>query len=152
MVDEDPRVGILVCQCGINIAGTVDTAEVVDYISSLPYVAHAEENMYSCSSDSQEQIKEMIKEHNLNRFIVASCTPRTHEPLFQNTLREAGLNPFLFELVNIRDQDSWVHQNEPEKATQKAKDLIRMYLGKVVNLRPLKKIKVPVEQACLVIG
>jgi len=152
MVDEEPRVGVLVCQCGINIAGTVDTAEVVEYIKSLPYVSHAEENMYSCSSDSQEQIKEMIKEHNLNRFIVASCTPRTHEPLFQNTLREAGLNPFLFELVNIRDQDSWVHQNEPEKATQKAKDLIRMYLGKVINLRPLKKIKVPVEQASLIIG
>jgi len=152
LVNEDPRVGVLVCQCGINIAGTVDTAEVVDYISKLPYVAHAEENMYSCSSDSQEQIVDMIHKYDLNRFIVASCTPRTHEPLFRNTLREAGLNQFLFELVNIRDQDSWVHQHEPEKATEKAKDLIRMYLAKVVNLKPLQKIKVKVEQSTLVIG
>ncbi len=151
-IGEDPRVGVLVCQCGINIAGTVDTKEVVEYIKDLPYVAHAEENMYSCSSDSQEQIKEMIKKYKLNKFIVASCTPRTHEPLFQNTLREAGLNPFVFELVNIRDQNSWVHQQEPEKATQKAKDLIRMNLGKVVNLQPLKRIKVKVEQATLIIG
>ncbi len=150
--NEEPRVGVLVCQCGINIGGVVDTSAVVDYVSSLPYVARCEENMYSCSSDSQERIKEMIKEYNLNRFIVASCTPRTHEPLFQNTLREAGLNPFLFELVNIRDQDSWVHQKEPDKATEKACDLIRMYLAKVVNLNPQKKIKVPVQKASLVIG
>ncbi|MBD3198110.1 MAG: NAD(P)-binding protein [Candidatus Lokiarchaeota archaeon] len=152
LAEDEPRVGVLVCQCGINIGGVVNTTEVVDYIASLPYVVHAEENMYSCSSDSQERIKEMIKEYNLNRFIVASCTPRTHEPLFRNTIREVGLNPFLFELVNIRDQDSWVHQSEPEKATQKAKDLIRMYLAKVVNLRPLEKIKVEVEKASLVIG
>ncbi len=150
--DEDPRVGVLVCQCGINIAGTVNTAKVVEYVSKLPYVAHAEENMYSCSSDSQEQIIEMIHKYKLNRFIVASCTPRTHEPLFRNTLREAGLNQFLFELVNIRDQCSWVHQHEPEKATEKAKDLIRMYLAKVVNLKPLQKIKVKVQQSTLVIG
>ncbi|TXT60361.1 MAG: 4Fe-4S ferredoxin [Promethearchaeota archaeon] len=150
--NEDPRVGILVCQCGINIAGVVDVKEVVEYIKDLPYVAHAEDNMYSCSSDSQERIKEMIEEYDLNRFIVASCTPRTHEPLFRNTLKEAGLNPFLFELVNIRDQDSWVHQKFPEKATEKAKDLIRMYLAKVVNLKPLKRIKVDVEQTSMVIG
>lgn len=151
-VDEEPRVGVLVCQCGINIAGVVDIKEVVNYVKHLPYVAHAEDNMYSCSSDSQERIKEMIEEYDLNRFIVASCTPRTHEPLFRNTLKEAGLNPFLFELVNIRDQNSWVHQKFPEKATEKAKDLIRMYLGKVVNLRPLDRIKVDVEQTSLVIG
>ena len=151
MTDE-PRVGVLVCQCGINIAGTVETPSVVDYIKDMPYVVHAEENMYSCSSDSQEQIKEMIEKYDINRFIVASCTPRTHEQLFQNTLREVGLNPFLFELVNIRDQNSWVHQKEPEAATQKAMDLIRMYLAKVVNLRPLDRIKVRVEQASLVIG
>jgi len=151
-IDDEPRVGVLVCQCGINIAGVVDTSTVVDYISKLPYVVHAEENMYSCSSDSQEQIKEMIKEYKLNRFIVASCTPRTHEPLFRNTLKEAGLNPFLFELVNIRDQNSWVHQSQPEKATEKACDLIRMYLGKVVNLQPLEKIKVKVEKSTLIIG
>lgn len=150
--DDEPRVAVLVCQCGINIAGVVDTTKVVEYVKTLPYVVHCEENMYSCSSDSQEQIKEMIEKYDANRFIVASCTPRTHEPLFQNTLREAGLNPFLFELVNIRDQDSWVHQKEPEKATQKACDLIRMYLGKVVNLKPLERIKVNVEKSTLVIG
>lgn len=150
--EDEPRVGVLICQCGINIGGIVDTTAVVDYVSKLPYVTHAEENMYSCSSDSQERIKEMIEEYDLNRFIVASCTPRTHEPLFRNTLREAGLNPFLFELVNIRDQNSWVHQNEPEKATEKACDLIRMYLAKVVNLKPLEKIKVQVKKSTLIIG
>ena len=151
-IGAKPRVGILVCQCGINIAGVVNTKKVVEYVSKLPYVIHAEDNMYSCSPDSQERIKEIIKEYSLNRFIVASCTPRTHEPLFQNTLREAGLNPFLFELVNIRDQDSWVHSHDPNKATTKACDLIRMYLAKVINLKPLKKLKVKVEQSTLIIG
>jgi len=150
--EDEPRVGILICRCGINIGGIVNVAEVVDYTSKLPYVVHVEENMYSCSSDSQERIKELINKYNLNRFIVASCTPRTHDQLFKNTLREAGLNPFLFELVNIRNQDSWVHQNEPKKATKKACDLIRMYLAKVVNLKPLKNIKVKVEKSTLIIG
>ncbi len=150
--EDEPRVGILVCQCGINIGGIVNVAEVVDYASKLPYVVHVEENMYSCSSDSQERIKELIKKYNLNRFIVASCTPRTHDQLFKNTLREVGLNPFLFELVNIRNQDSWVHQNEPKKATKKACDLIRMYLAKVINLKPLENIKVKVEKSTLIIG
>jgi len=151
-LEDKPRVGILVCRCGINIGGVVNVSEVVDYVSKLPYVVHVEENMYSCSSDSQERIKELIIKYNLNRFIVASCTPRTHEQLFKNTLREAGLNPFLFELVNIRNQDSWVHQNEPKKATKKACDLIRMYLGKVINLKPLETIKVKVEKSTLIIG
>ncbi|MFX1448517.1 MAG: FAD-dependent oxidoreductase, partial [Promethearchaeota archaeon] len=150
--EDEPRVGILVCKCGLNIGGIVNVSKVVDYVSKLPYVVHVEENMYSCSSDSQERIKELIITHNLNRFIVASCTPRTHEQLFKNTLREAGLNPFLFELVNIRNQDSWVHQNEPKKATKKACDLIRMYLVKVINLKPLETIKVKVEKSTLIIG
>ncbi|MFX1437669.1 MAG: NAD(P)-binding protein, partial [Promethearchaeota archaeon] len=150
--EDEPRVGVLVCKCGINIGGIVNVSEVVDYVSKLPYVVHVEENMYSCSSDSQEKIKELIKNYNLNRFIVASCTPRTHEQLFKNTLREAGLNPFLFELINIRNQDSWVHQNEPNKATKKACDLIRMYLAKVINLRPLDTLRVNVEKSTLVIG
>ncbi|MFX0188160.1 MAG: FAD-dependent oxidoreductase [Candidatus Hodarchaeota archaeon] len=149
---DDPRVGILICRCGSNIGGIVDVKRVVDYVSKLPYVVYADENMYSCSSDSQKLIKDMILKHNLNRFIVASCTPRTHENLFRNTLREVGLNPYLFELVNIRDQDSWVHQNEPEQATKKACDLIRMYLAKVINLKPLQKIKVEVEKSVLIIG
>ncbi|MFX0059992.1 MAG: FAD-dependent oxidoreductase [Candidatus Hodarchaeota archaeon] len=151
-IEDEPRVGILVCRCGINIGGFVDVPKVIEYVSKLPYVVHAEENMYSCSSDSQLQIKEMILKFRLNRFIVASCTPRTHEQLFQNTLKEIGLNPFLFELVNIRNQDSWVHQNEPEKATEKACDLIRMYLAKVINLKPLKRIKVNIKQSTLIIG
>lgn len=150
--EDEPRVGILVCQCGINIGGIVNVSEVVDYVSKLPYVVHVEENMYSCSSDSQERIKEIILKYNLNRFIVASCTPRTHEQLFKNTLREVGLNPYLFELVNIRNQDSWVHQNEPIKATKKACDLIRMYLAKIINLKPLETIKVKVEKSTLIIG
>jgi len=150
--EDEPRVGILICRCGTNIGGIVNVSEVVNYVSKLPYVVHVEDNMYSCSSDSQERIKELIIEYNLNRFIVASCTPRTHEQLFKNTLREAGLNPYLFELVNIRNQDSWVHQNEPRKATKKACDLIRMYLAKVINLKPLEPIKVEVEKSTLIIG
>ncbi|MFW9772077.1 MAG: FAD-dependent oxidoreductase [Candidatus Thorarchaeota archaeon] len=150
--EDEPRVGILVCQCGINIGGIVNVSEVVNYVSKLPYVIHVEESMYSCSSDSQERIKELIINYNLNRFIVASCTPRTHEHLFKNTLREVGLNPYLFELVNIRNQDSWVHQNEPIKATKKACDLIRMYLAKIINLKPLDPIKVKVEKSTLIIG
>ncbi|MFW9828701.1 MAG: FAD-dependent oxidoreductase [Candidatus Thorarchaeota archaeon] len=150
--EDTPRVGVLVCRCGINIGGIVDVTRVVEYVSKLPFVVYVEENMYSCSSDSQERIKELIKKHDLNRFIVASCTPRTHEQLFKNTLREAGLNPFLFELVNIRNQDSWVHQNNPEEATRKACDLIRMYLAKVINLKPLETIKVKVEKSTLIIG
>ena len=149
---DEPRVGVLVCRCGTNIGGIIDVEKVVNYVTKLPYVVHAEENMYSCSSDSQEQIKEMIRKYNLNRFIVASCTPRTHEELFKNTLREAGLNPFLFELVNIRNQNSWVHRNDPEKATEKACDLIRVYLAKVINLKPLEKIKVKIEKSTLIIG
>jgi len=149
---DEPRVGILICRCGINIGGIVNVSEVVNYVSKLPYIVHVEENMYSCSSDSQERIKELIIKYDLNRFIVASCTPRTHEQLFRNTLKEVGLNPFLFELVNIRNQDSWVHQNEPEMATKKACDLIRMYLGKVINLKPLETIKVKVEKSSLIIG
>jgi len=151
-LEDKPRVGVLVCRCGINIGGIVNVSEVVDYVSKLPYVVHVEENMYSCSSDSQERIKELIIKYNLNRFIVASCTPRTHEQLFKNTLREVGLNPYLFELVNIRNQDSWVHQNEPKKATKKACDLIRMYLAKVINLKPLETIKVEVRKSTLIIG
>ncbi|MFX1386140.1 MAG: FAD-dependent oxidoreductase [Promethearchaeota archaeon] len=150
--EDEPRVGILICQCGINIGGIVNVSEVVNYVSKLPYVVHVEENMYSCSSDSQERIKELIIKYNLNRFIVASCTPRTHEQLFKNTLREVGLNPYLFELVNIRNQDSWVHQNEPIKATKKACDLIRMYLAKIINLKPLDTIKLKVEKSTLIIG
>lgn len=149
---QEPRIGIFICHCGSNIAGVVDVPEVVEYAKTLPGVVYAENNLYTCSNDTQEKIKEIIKEHNLNRVIVASCTPRTHEPLFQNTVREAGLNSYLFEMANIRDQCSWVHMNEPEKATKKSKDLVRMAVSKVSLLEPLQRRKVNVNHNALVIG
>jgi len=149
---QEPRVGVFVCHCGINIGGVVDVPGVVEYAKTLPNVAYAEDNLYTCSSDTQENIKEMIKKHHLNRVVVASCTPRTHEPLFQNTIREAGLNPYLFDMANIRDQCSWIHMHEPGKATDKAKDLVRMAVAKASMLEPLKKSKLPVTQSALVIG
>ena len=114
---QEPRIGVFVCDCGINIRGTVDCPSVVEYVKALPNVVYAVENKYTCSADTQEAIKKAVKEHNLNRVVVASCTPRTHEALFQSTIKEAGLNPFLFEMANIRDQCSWIHMHEPEKAT-----------------------------------
>ena len=149
---EEPRIGVFVCNCGINIGGVVDVPKVVEYARRLPQVVYAEENLYTCSQDTQERIKEKIEEHNLNRVVVASCTPRTHEVLFQNTIREAGLNPYLFELTNIRDQCSWVHRNEPEKATEKANDLVRMAVAKSGLLMPLKKGMVDMDPSTLVIG
>ncbi len=149
---EEPRVGVFVCHCGINIGGTVNVPEVVEYAKTLPDVVYAEHNLYTCSEDTQKRIREKIKEFNLNRVIVASCTPRTHEPLFRETVREAGLNPYLFEMTNIRDQCSWVHMHEPEKATEKAKDLVRSIVAKARLLRPLKKPTVNVIPAGLIIG
>ena len=149
---EPPRVGVFICHCGINIGGVVDVPSVVEYAKSLPGVDYAEDNLYTCSQDTQEKIKEAIKEHKLNRVVVASCTPRTHEPLFQETIREAGLNPYLFEMANIRDQDSWVHRREPEKATEKAKDLVRMAVAKACLIQPLPSFSSEVIQKALVIG
>jgi len=149
---EPPRIGVFVCHCGINIGGVVDVPSVVEYAKRLPGVVYAEDNLYTCSQDTQERIKEAIKEHNLNRVVVASCTPRTHEPLFQETIREAGLNPHLFEMANIRDQNSWVHMREPEKATEKAKDLVRMAVAKVELKRPLPSFSSEVIKKALVIG
>jgi len=149
---QAPRIGIFICHCGSNIAGVVDVSQIVEYAKTLPDVVYAENNLYTCSNDTQEKIKNLIEEHNLNRVIVASCTPRTHEPLFRNTVREAGLNPYLFEMANIRDQCSWVHMHEPEKATRKAKDLVRMAVAKVRLLEPLQRRKVGVNHSALVIG
>jgi heterodisulfide reductase subunit A len=126
--------------------------KVVKYAKTLPHVAYAEENLYTCSDDTQHKIVEKIKEHKLNRVIVASCTPRTHEPLFQSTIREAGLNPHLFEMANIRDQCSWVHMKEPEKATEKAKQLVKMAVAKATLIEPLQTIEIDVTQKALVIG
>ena len=149
---ERPRVGVFICHCGINIGGYVDVPSVVEYAQTLPYVVYAERNLYTCSQDTQENIKERIKEHNLNRVLVASCSPRTHEPLFQETIREAGLNRYLFEMANIRDQCSWVHMLEPEKATEKAKDLVRMAVAKAARLTPLQRFPLNVTRSALVIG
>lgn len=149
---EEPRIGVFVCHCGTNIAGVVNVPEIVEYSRRLPNVVYAENNLYTCSNDAQERIKEKIAEHHLNRVVVASCTPRTHEPLFRNTLAEAGLNPYLFEMANIRDQCSWVHMHEPEKATHKSKDLVRMAVAKARLLQPLQRKHVRIEKAALVIG
>ncbi|MFX1571125.1 MAG: hydrogenase iron-sulfur subunit [Promethearchaeota archaeon] len=149
---EPPRIGVFICHCGINIGGVVDVPEVVEYADQLPDVVYAERNLYTCSADTQGNMKEKIKEHKLNRIIVASCTPRTHEPLFQATIREAGLNKYLFDLANIRDQCSWVHMHEPEEATEKAKDLVRMAVAKARQLVPLQEQEVEVIHKGLVIG
>ncbi len=149
---EEPRVGVFVCHCGINIGGVVNVPEVVEYAKTLPNVVYAESNLYTCSQDTQKLIGEKIKQHNLNRVVVASCTPRTHEPLFRETVQEAGLNPYLFEMTNIRDQCSWVHMHEPKKATQKSKDLIRSIVAKARLLKPLEKPTIKVTPAVLIIG
>ncbi len=149
---EEPRIGIFVCHCGTNIGGVVNIPSVMEYAKTLPNVVYSGANLYTCSNDTQEAIKEKIHEHNLNRVIVASCTPRTHEPLFRNTMREAGLNPYLFEMANIRDQCSWVHMQEPAKATEKSKDLVRMAVAKSRLLEPLTQRSIPVNKSGLVIG
>ena len=149
---KEPRIGVFVCHCGINIGSVVNVPEVLEYASKLPNVVYTERNLYTCSGDTQKKIKEMIEKHDLNRVVVASCTPRTHEPLFQNTCREAGLNKYLFEMANIRDQCSWVHRLEPEKATEKAKDLVRMSVAKAATLEALPQPKIPVTPSALVIG
>jgi heterodisulfide reductase subunit A len=149
---EEPRIGVFVCHCGINIGAYVNVPEVVDYVKQLPNVVHAERNLFTCSEEGVSAIKKGIKEYNLNRVIVASCTPRTHEPLFRAACEDAGLNKYLFEFVNIRDQCSWVHMREPEKATEKAKELIRMGIAKARLLEPLEEIEIKVAPAALVIG
>jgi len=149
---DKPRIGVVVCRCGINIGNVVDVPDVVEYASALPGVVVSKEEIYACSGDSHERIGEMIKEHNLNRVVVASCTPRTHEPLFQETCRNAGLNPFLFELANIREHCSWVHQNEPEKATVKAKDTVRIAVAKSSLAEPLYTQELSLIKSALVVG
>ncbi len=147
-----PRIGVFVCHCGINIGSVVNVPKVVEYAKTLPGVAHAQEMLYACSSDSQVTIKDAISKNNLNRVVVASCTPRTHEPLFQNTCREAGLNPYLFELANIREHCSWVHMKEKERATQKAKGIVQMAVAKSALFQPLYKQRVSLINRALVLG
>lgn len=149
---EPPRIGVFVCNCGINIRGVVDVPQVAEYAKTLPRVVYVEENLFTCSQDTQERMAEIIKEQGLNRVVVAACSPRTHEGLFQETLMNAGLNKYLFEMANIRNQDSWVHSIDPKAATEKAKDLIRMAVAKTVLLSPLKETDLPVKRNALVVG
>jgi heterodisulfide reductase subunit A len=147
-----PRIGVFVCHCGINIGGYVNVPKVVEYAKQLPNVVHAERNLFTCSEEGISAIKKGVKEYNLNRVVVAACTPRTHEPLFRAACQEAGLNKYLFEFVNIRDQCSWVHMREPEKATEKAKDLLKMGVAKARLLQPLEEVEIAVAPLALVIG
>jgi heterodisulfide reductase subunit A len=151
-LEDEPRIGAFICHCGINIGGVIDVPEVVKYAKTLPNVVFVAENLYACSSDTQLLLQETIKEHRLNRVIVAACTPRTHEPLFRNTIEEAGLNPYLFELANIREQCSWIHMRDPEDATEKAKDLVRMAVARTSLLEPQAIITKDVIPSALVIG
>jgi heterodisulfide reductase subunit A2 len=152
VINDRPRIGVFVCKCGINIAGVVDVEAVAEYAATLPYVAYVTDNLYTCSQDTQESMTRTIEENNLNRIVVAACTPKTHEPLFQSTLTSAGLNKYLFEMANIRNHDSWVHKKNPEVATQKAKDLVRMSVAKVALMEPLKETALDVNQTALVVG
>ncbi len=152
VASEDPRIGVFVCHCGSNIAGYLDVEAVTRFAEGLPGVAHAERNLYTCSQDSVAAIIQRIGEHKLNRVVVASCTPRTHEPLFQDALRQAGLNPYLFEMANIRNQCSWVHSHDRAAATSKAERVVRMSVARAGGLAPLVRTGVPVEHGALVVG
>jgi heterodisulfide reductase subunit A len=149
---EELRIGAFICECGVNIAGAVDCNAVADYISTLPNVTTAVVNKYTCSDAGQEEIKKAIKDLDLNRVLVASCTPKTHEPIFRACVEEAGLNPYLFEFVNIREHCSWIHMWEKEDATKKAKELVRMGIARAALLEPLQSSEVPVTNKALVIG
>ncbi len=150
--EEKPRIGVFVCDCGSNIAGHLDCESVAEYASTLPGVVFTKENLYTCSESGIAEIQQSIKEHHLTRVVVASCSPRTHQPLFAGSCAQAGLNPYLFEMVNIRDQCSWVHMGQRENATEKAKNLVRMGVAKSVTLEPQKEIESSLIRKVLVIG
>ncbi|MGA9753693.1 MAG: FAD-dependent oxidoreductase, partial [Desulfobaccales bacterium] len=152
IIGAKPRIGVFICHCGINIAGVVDVVAVAEYALTLPNVVYADHYTFTCATDSLDNMRQVIETENLNRIVVASCSPRTHEPLFQENLRKAGLNKYLFEMANIRDQDSWVHQGSPELATEKAKELVRMSTARAAILEPLSDLLFPVSQKALVLG
>ena len=152
VADVAPRIGVFVCNCGINIGGVVDVPAVAEYAKTLPNVVFTDENMFTCSQDTQEKIKEVIHENNINRVVVAACSPTTHEALFQDSLEESGLNKYLFEMANIRNHNSWVHRDDPEAATEKAKDLVRMAVARASLLEPLRARTITVNKRALVIG
>jgi heterodisulfide reductase subunit A len=150
--EEEVRIGVFTCHCGANIGRVVNIPEVTEYAGGLEHVAHAEEGLFICSTDAAAQIAETIREKKLNRVVVAACTPRTHEPLFRDTLREGGINQYFFDMANIREHCSWVHSKEKEEATRKAKDIIRMSVARTLCLEPLKEFELPVNKAALVVG
>jgi len=149
---EPLRIGVFVCHCGLNIAGTVDIKQVVEYAKTIPDVVYVKDNRYTCADPGQEEIRKGIREHKLNRVVVAACSPRMHEPTFRRTVSEAGLNPFLFEMANIREFASWCHPNAPQEATERAKDAVRMAVAKARLMMPLQTIEVPVTNKALIIG
>jgi len=152
VAEEEARVGVFVCHCGANIGRVVDVPSVVDYSSTLDNVVHAEEGLFVCSTDAAEQIANTIREKGLNRVVVAACTPRTHEPLFRDTLREGGINQYFFDMANIREHCSWVHSKQKEEATKKAKDIVRMSVARAIHLEPLQEFDLPVNKTGLVVG
>lgn len=149
---EEPRVGVFVCHCGANIGRIVNVPETVEYLKTLPNVVHAQEQLFSCATNSAKEITDMTKEKGLNRVVIAACSPRTLEPLFRDTLREAGINQYYVQMANIREHNSWVHSKEKEEATQKAKDIARMSIARACNLESLQEYDLPVNKAALVIG
>lgn len=151
-MSEEPRIGVFVCHCGLNIAGVIDVEELTEYARTLPNVVCAIRNRYTCADPGQEEIRKAIKEHKLNRVVVAACSPRMHEPTFRRCVAEAGLNPYLFEMANIREFSSWCHQSTPKEATEKAKDIVKMAVAKVRLFRPLKTMEVPVTNKALIVG
>ncbi len=152
VTEQEPRIGVFVCNCGTNIGGFADVPGIAEYAKTLPNVVNVDENLFTCSQDTQEKIVEVIKEHNLNRIVVAACTPTTHEALFRETLRNAGLNENLFEMANIRNQCTWVHSHNKEEATEKSKDLVRMAVAKSSLLEPIPDLAVDIEKSALIIG
>lgn len=152
MSEEKLRIGVFVCDCGLNIAGTVDTAEVSRFSETLPDVVAVIRNKYTCADPGQNEIKKAIVEHKLNRVVVASCTPKIHEPTFRQCVADAGLNPYLYEMANIREHVSWVHQGDKIHATEKAKDLVKSAVARARVLEPQVEAEVPVTRAAMVIG
>jgi len=152
MTEERPRIGVFVCHCGLNIAGVIDVKEVIEYAKTLPDVVYTKDNRYTCADPGQDEIRKAIGEHNLNRVVVAACSPRMHEPTFRKTVAEVNLNPYLFEMANIREFSSWCHPNAPKDATEKAKEIVKMAVAKARLLEPLKEIEVPVTNKALVVG
>jgi heterodisulfide reductase subunit A len=150
--NENVRIGIYVCHCGVNIAGTVNVKEVVEHAYKLPNVAIVRDHVYLCSEAGQSLIKGDIMEHRVNRVVIAACSPNLHESTFLECIKSAGLNRYLLAMANIREHCSWVHEHQPEEATKKAIDLVRMAVARASHLKPLKTIKVPIKKNCLVIG